>query len=84
MRSTKIAPDLSSVRSRVSETVSTAMRSGTNCLLSSMPGMEAPLRPHSCDAANVLQLAIAPDCSPALNQRWRCCALPCVKLSGTT
>ena len=41
MRSTSVAPDLSSARSRVSETVSTAIFSGTNCRLLSMPGMLA-------------------------------------------
>src|SRR5437899_3146499 len=39
MRSASVAPDLSSASSRVSDTVSTAIFSGTNCLLSSIPGM---------------------------------------------
>ena len=42
MRSARVAPDLSSASARVSEIVNTAIRSGTNCLLSSMPAM--PLR----------------------------------------
>src|SRR5262245_52151839 len=39
MRSTNVAPDLSSSSARVSEIVSTAIFSGTNCLLLSIPGM---------------------------------------------
>src|SRR5258707_12761516 len=39
MRSTRVAPDLSSSAERVSDTVSTAILSGMNVLLSSMPGM---------------------------------------------
>jgi hypothetical protein len=39
IRSTSVVPDLSSASSRVSDTVSTAIFSGTNGLLSSMPGM---------------------------------------------
>src|SRR5260370_23370939 len=39
MRSASVAPDLSSSTERVSDTVSTAIWSGMNCLLSSMPGM---------------------------------------------
>src|ERR1700726_993449 len=39
MRSTRVAPDLSSSIERVSDTVSTAILSGTKVLLSSMPGM---------------------------------------------
>src|ERR1700730_6678000 len=38
MRSTKVAPDCSSASSRVSEMVSTAILSGMNSLLWSMPG----------------------------------------------
>ena len=45
MRSASSAPDLSSASSRVSETVSTAILSGTNCRVSSMPGMGGRLRP---------------------------------------
>src|SRR5664279_3371749 len=41
MRSTSVLPDLSSANSRVSDTVSTAILSGTNCRVSSMPGMGA-------------------------------------------
>src|SRR5262245_17196885 len=39
MRSANVAPDLSSSSARVSEIVSTAIFSGTNCLVVSMPGM---------------------------------------------
>src|SRR4029077_1042471 len=39
MRSISVAPDLSSAVSRVSDTVRTAIFSGTNCRLSSMPGI---------------------------------------------
>jgi len=39
---------------------------------------------HSCADANVLQLCTVPDLKPAVNQRWRCSALPWVKESGTT
>jgi len=39
MRSTNVAPDLSSSSARVSDIVSTAIFSGTNCLLVSIPGM---------------------------------------------
>src|SRR6202165_5173781 len=39
MRSTRVAPDLSSARSRVSEIVSTANFSGTNGFVSSRPGI---------------------------------------------
>src|SRR5262249_44259153 len=39
MRSVSVAPDLSSAIWRVSDTVSTANFSGTNCLLSSVPAM---------------------------------------------
>src|ERR1700674_1655268 len=39
MRSTRVAPDLSSARSRVSEIVSTANLSGTNGFVSSRPGI---------------------------------------------
>ena len=117
MRSTSVAPDLSSARSRVSDTVSTAIFSAMNCLLSSIPGITRHLleaqraavarlldgtknsrggvsrltpensrshAAHSCADAKVLQLAIDPDLKPAVNQRWRCSALPCVKESGTT
>src|SRR5277367_1447286 len=42
MRSASVAPDLSSASERVSDTVSTAMRSGTNALLSSTPGIGEP------------------------------------------
>jgi hypothetical protein len=38
-RSINVAPDLSSARARVSEIVSTAIFSGMNCLLLSIPGM---------------------------------------------
>ena len=57
MRSTSVAPDLSSAKSRVSETVSTAILSGTNVRLWSMPGTSF----HSCAEANVLQLCTEPD-----------------------
>ena len=40
-RWTKVSPDLSVDRSRVSETVSTAMFTGMNGRLSSIPGMES-------------------------------------------
>src|SRR5580700_1080859 len=43
MRCTKSAPDLSSLSERVSEIVSTAIFSGTNCLVSSSPGIGTPL-----------------------------------------
>src|SRR5579884_2775075 len=43
MRWTRSAPDLSSLSERVSDTVSTAIFSGTNCLVSSMPGMAGSL-----------------------------------------
>ena len=39
-RSASVAPDLSSSSERVSETVSTAMLSGTKGRVSSMPGMD--------------------------------------------
>src|SRR5215467_11334214 len=39
MRETSVAPDLSSASSRVSETVSTAILSGTNGFVSSMPAI---------------------------------------------
>src|SRR5690348_7195196 len=44
MRSTRVAPDLSSASDRVSETVSTAIRNGMNDFDSSMPGMGRPAR----------------------------------------
>src|SRR6266702_2062170 len=44
MRSTRVAPDLSSASSRVSETVSTANFSGTNGFVSSKPGMVRSLQ----------------------------------------
>ena len=43
MRCTSTAPDLSSLSERVSEIVSTAIFSGTNCLVSSSPGIGTPL-----------------------------------------
>src|SRR5580704_7055262 len=43
MRWTSTAPDLSSLSERVSEIVSTAIFSGTNCLVSSSPGIGTPL-----------------------------------------
>jgi hypothetical protein len=43
MRSASVAPDLSSASARVSDTVSTAIFSGTNCLVSSMPAMTRDL-----------------------------------------
>src|SRR6266849_6558795 len=39
MRSTRVAPDLSSASSRLSETVSTANFNGTNGFVSSRPGI---------------------------------------------
>jgi len=39
IRSASVAPDLSSSSERVSDTVSTAMVSGTKVSVSSMPGM---------------------------------------------
>src|SRR5262249_2175018 len=42
MRSTNLAPGWSPARARVSDTVNTAIFSGTNCLLLSMPGMRRP------------------------------------------
>src|SRR5476649_633233 len=44
MRSASVLPDLSSVSSRVSDTVSTAILSGTNCRVSSMPGITVSLK----------------------------------------
>src|SRR5689334_8022252 len=44
MRSTRVAPDLSSASERVSETVSTAIRNGMNDFDSSTPGMRRPVR----------------------------------------
>src|SRR5579862_101664 len=43
MRCTRTAPDLSSLSERESEIVSTAILSGTNCLVSSSPGMSVRL-----------------------------------------
>src|SRR3984957_4923109 len=43
MRWTSTAPDLSSLSERESEIVSTAIFSGTNCLVSSSPGIGTPL-----------------------------------------
>src|SRR5271154_2215721 len=43
MRCTSTAPDLSSLSERESEIVSTAIFSGTNCLVSSSPGIGTPL-----------------------------------------
>ena len=68
MRSASVAPDLSSASSRVSDTVSTAILSGMNGRVSSMPGIP---RAHSAAAAlNVLQAATLPcliaDHEPAL------------------
>ena len=45
---------------------------------------QAPGARHGPSAANVLQLRMSPDSSPALNQRCRCSAEPCVNDSGTT
>src|SRR5262249_6007616 len=42
MRSTNLAPGWSPARARVSATVNTAIFSGTNCLLVSMPGIRRP------------------------------------------
>ena len=97
MRSASVAPDLSSASSRVSETVSTANFSGTNCLAlvdagpysrrirASGPTVQADSTPAlQLRAAKVLQLAIVPALKPVLNQRWRCSDVPWVKLSGTT
>src|SRR6185295_3081167 len=39
IRAASVSPDLSLAASRVSETVSTAMRTGTNAMLSSIPGI---------------------------------------------
>src|SRR5580658_9066746 len=46
MRCTSTAPDLSSLSERVSEIVSTAIFSGTNCLVSSSPGIGTPYWCH--------------------------------------
>src|SRR5664279_2092133 len=58
MRSTSVLPDLSSARSRVSDTVSTAILSGTNCLLSSMPGIFASLKLRSAERIAGRQFAL--------------------------
>src|SRR5580704_19730054 len=47
MRWTSTAPDLSSLSERLSEIVSTAIFSGTNCLVSSSPGIGTPLQTFS-------------------------------------
>src|SRR3954467_9177122 len=52
MRSESIAPDLSSAISRVSDTVSTANFSGTNCLLWSRPAILAYQQLLRCHEAN--------------------------------
>src|SRR5262249_49101711 len=44
-RSARVVPDLSSANERVSDTVRTAILSGTNCLVSSIPGMIAVRAP---------------------------------------
>ena len=43
-----------------------------------------PLSAQSCAALKVSQELMSPVCRPCLNQRMRCCELPCVNASGTT
>src|SRR5271166_4002407 len=57
MRSASAAPDLSSSYMRVSDTVSTAIFSGTNCLLSSNSDMS--IGPGRGDAQKKLQVGVA-------------------------
>ena len=57
-RSASVVPDLSSSSERVSDTVSTAMFSGTNCLAWSAIGHTLTSR---TPGANVLQAWIEPD-----------------------
>ena len=85
MRSTSVAPDLSSAISRVSDTVSTAIFSGTNGRLLVDAGHVRFVYAHSrCAAAKVLQADTLPSFKPVVNQRWRCAEEPWVKASGTT
>src|ERR1051326_6595167 len=58
MRVTSVAPDLSSASARVSETVSTAILSGTTGFVSSMPAM-------GLSAASMRVTSVAPDLSSA-------------------
>src|SRR5437762_4552857 len=62
-RSASVVPDLSSASERVSEIVNTAMLSGTNCLVSSIEDMTAPLlvMPGLVPGINVLQLRKSKD-----------------------
>src|SRR6266581_1502133 len=63
MRSTRVAPDLSSFSSRVSETVSTAIFSGTNGFDSSMPGISELRGPEGVAALD--RAALEPGVEPA-------------------
>src|ERR1700722_2708466 len=85
MRCTNSVPDLSSLIERVSETVSTAILSGTNSLLLSTPGMAHLARSSGLYnelADSVSQAEISPELKPFVNQRLRCSEVPCVNESG--
>jgi signal transduction histidine kinase len=56
---------------------------GGTCMRFSLPPTEIPASAQSRAAANVLQAATCPCCSPVWNQRTRWAELPWVKLSGT-
>src|SRR6266571_1852717 len=66
MRSTRVAPDLSSASSRVSETVSTANFSGTNGFVSSKPGMVGSLELRTTEGVAARhRTALEPGVEPA-------------------
>src|SRR5712692_2618283 len=66
MRSTRVAPDLSSASSRVSETVSTANFSGTNGFVSSKPGMVRSLELRTTEGVAARHTtALEPGVEPA-------------------
>src|SRR5260370_7331149 len=66
MRSTRVAPDLSSASSRVSETVSTANFSGTNGFVSSNPGMVRSLELRTTEGVAARhRTALEPGVEPA-------------------
>src|SRR5712691_5029593 len=66
MRSVRVAPDLSSASSRVSETVSTANFSGTNGFVSSKPGMVRSLELRTTEGVAARhRTALEPGVEPA-------------------
>src|SRR5262249_29707389 len=66
-----VVPDLSSAASRVSEIVSTAIFSGTNCRLSSMPAIAVPLNLAGEGIARRYLSLFQPSHEPALPLRRR-------------